>query len=264
MKLKLLNIFLCLISLISVTTSFSATIPDPCANLLSVVNRPTVADSACVVSDKHALLELGYQYQNLKGGGNAYNLPQAEFRLGLAGNNEVSIVLPNYNHQSMASQVGYNATSLGFKHEIGYDKHWLGAVDGLITLPSGSAAFGSNDFGATLNGVVVYNFNPNLSLAFMMGIRSQTLPHSEGGERFTSINPDLVLSWQFDDKSATYFEAYGQNKTAPGVGSGFNSDIGFLYLPTSYIEVDLELGQHISGSLAGFNNYVGTGVSFFL
>jgi hypothetical protein len=264
MKLKLTRIFLTLTSVTIIKVSFSSTIIDPCANLLSIVNRPTVADSACAVPYREALLELGYQYQNLKGGGSGYTLPQAEFRLGLPYQNEILIILPNYNHHSTTPHTGYDATAVGFKHEIGYNEQWLGAMDGLITLPSGSAAFGSNNVGTTLNGVIEYDFTPSLSLSLMLGVESQTLPHSEGGERFTSINPDLVLSWQLNEKSVTYAEIYGQTKTGPNIGSGFGSDLGLIYLLTSHIEADIEIGQRINGTLAPYNNYVGTGISFLM
>lgn len=241
------------------------TVDDPCGGpsaLLSLIDRPTVGDSACVVSFKQAVLESGYQYQELtQSSAKQQNLPEAEFRLGLPSNNEFVLVLPNYIHQSLLPGSGFNATTIGIKHELGYTQTWLGAVESLFTLPSGSSAYGAQAVGVALNGIVQYTFNPTVSLSFMLGVTSQTLSHQAGGERFTSINPDVVYTYILTPKINFYGEVYGQSKTGPGKGSGFNFDGGVLYLPLKNVEVDLEVGQRISGKLAGFSHYIGAGFS---
>lgn len=244
---------------------FAETVDNPCGGpsaLLNIVDRPTVGDSACVVPFKEALLELGYQYQQLShSAGYQQNFPEAGLRIGLPVNNELVLILPNYIHQSMAPHSGFGATTIGIKHEIGYTKTWLGAAEALFTLPSGSTAFGSQNMGTAVNGIINYTFNPMFSLSFMLGVTTQTESKLNGGERFTSINPDMVLTYVFTPKINFYGEVYGQSKTRLGEGSGFNFDGGLLYLPLPYLEVDLEVGQRISGNLNGFNHYIGTGMS---
>lgn len=238
-------------------------IDNPCAGLLSIVDRPTVGDSACVVPYKHIVLELGYQYQQLsQGAGQQQNFPEAEFRLGLPANNEFVFLPPNYIRQSMSS--GYTASTVGLKHQIGYNQHWLGAVEALVTLPSGSNNFGSDGTGAAFNGILSYTFNPQFNLTFMFGGSSQTLSRNDGGARFTSVNPDVVFTWTPKDKIDFYAEVYGQSKTGPDQGSGFNFDGGVVYLLFKNVAVDLEFGQRISGTLGGFNHYVGTGMAIQL
>ncbi len=260
---KLFGIFI--IHFGMVTNVFAETINNPCEGpsaLLNIVNRPTVADSACVVPFKEAVLELGFQYQQLThSAGYQQNFPEADLRIGLPANNELVIVLPNYIHQSMTPHSGFAATTMGIKHEIGYTQTWLSTVEALFTLPSGSAAFGSQNTGAAVNGIINYTFNSTFNLSFMFGVTTQTQSKLNGGQRFTSINPDLVLTYVLNQKINFYGEVYGQSKTGPGEGSGFNVDGGILYLPLSNLEVDLEVGQRMSGNLNGFNHYIGTGMS---
>jgi len=247
---------------------FADTIANPCGGpsaLLNIIDRPTVGDSACVVPFKNAVLETGYQYQQLThSAGHEQNVPEAEFRLGLPANNEFSILLPNYIHQSMTPHSGFSATTVGIKHEIGYNQHWLAAVEALITLPDGSAAFGSKGLGATFNGIVGYTFNPEFNLTLMLGGSTETQSSRNGGQRFTSINPDLVFTYSPTEKLDLYGEIYGQSKTGPGEGSAFNFDGGVIYLLFPSFAIDLELGQRISGNLGGFNHYIGAGMSIML
>jgi len=243
---------------------FADTIDNPCGGasaLLNIIDRPTVADSACVVPFRKAVIELGYQYQQLThSAGHEQNFPEAELRLGLPANNEFAIILPNYIHQSMTPRSGYSATTLGIKHEIGYTQNWLAAVEALFTLPDGSAAFGNKGLGAAFNGIISYAFNPQCNLSFMLGGSTETQSSHDGGQRFTSINPDLVFTYAPSEKINFYGEVYGQSKTGPGEGSGFNFDGGFLYLVLPSFAIDLEVGQRISGNLGSFDHYISTGM----
>ncbi len=238
---------------------------DPCGGpsaLLNIVDRPTVADSACVVPQKKVVIESGFQYQKLQGPGYAENFPEAVLRIGLPFHNEFVWVLPNYMHQSIVPHSGATATTVGVKHKVGYNTHWLGTVESLATLPTGSPAFGSESVGAALNGIVSYAPNASWDISFMLGVTSQTEPHANGGGRFQSVNPDLVVTYAVSDKLNFYLEVYGQSKTAPNEGSGFNTDGGALYLLHPNVSVDFELGQRLSGDLGGFSHYVGAGMAF--
>ncbi len=260
------KLFLALTILNGIASNASAdTIDNPCGGpnaLLNIIDRPTAADSACVVPFKKAVLEAGYQYQQFThSAGHEQNFPEAEFRLGLPANNEFSVLLPNYIHQSMTPHSGFAATTVAIKHEIGYTEHWLAAVEALFTLPSGSAAFGSDGLGTTFNGVVSYTFNPQFNLTFMLGGSSETQSSSNGGQRFSSINPDVVFTYSATEKLDLFAEIYGQSKTGPGQGSGFNFDGGIIYLLLPSFAIDLEIGQRISGNLGGFDHYIGTGMA---
>jgi hypothetical protein len=244
--------------------AFADTVSNPCAGLLAIVDRPTVADSACVVPYGNIVGEFGYQYQELRMDGQQQNFPEAEIRLGLPGNNELVVLLPNYIHQTKPSQSGDSATTVGIKHEIGYTQHWLGAVESLFLLPSGSNNFGSEGLGVTVNGIISYTFNPQFNLTFMLGETSQTTSNSQGGKRYTSTNPDLVFTWSPMEKIDIYAEVYGQSNTGPDAGSGFNFDGGIIYLLSKNLTIDIEYGQRLSGALGGFNHYIGAGFAIFI
>jgi hypothetical protein len=240
---------------------------DPCGGpsaLLAIMDRPTVSDSACVVPEKQVVLELGGQWTRFRDGSRGFNLPEAEFRAGIPGNNELVFLPPNYLRQTgggMAAS-GPSATVVGLKHELGYTGKWLGAVESLVTLPSGSAAFGSQGVGAAFNGIVNYDPTESTSLSMMLGVATQTLPDLAGGGRYTSLNPDFVGTWQPTKTLQLYGEIYGQSSTGPGQGAGWNGDGGVQYLLTESVEVDVEAGLRLAGNLGGLGRYVGVGLGF--
>lgn len=238
---------------------------DPCGGpsaLLAILDRPTVADSPCVVPDRHVVLELGAQRAVNRDGSHGFNFPEAEFRFGIPGDNELVLLPPNYARQMGSGAVvsGAGPTVAGIKHELGYTSHWLGAVEGLVTLPSGSAAFGSRGTGVAFNGIAGYSPTSNTGLSMMLGISSQTLPPQAGGGRYTSINPDFVGTWAPTQRFQFYGEVYGQSRTGPHLGAGWNTDGGIQYLLTPSIEVDAEIGVRLAGNLGGFRYYGGVGL----
>ncbi|MCL9684290.1 transporter [Legionella maioricensis] len=235
----------------------------PCGgptNLLAIIDRPSFADSACVTPDKTVILESGYEDLTLLGGGRQQNFPEAFLRFGLADRFEFNIFLPNYVHQTVLPYKGYDPSTLGVKHEIAASTQWVIAIDGYLILPSGSVNFGSERAGGIFNGLFSYNITSEISLSGMLGLSSQTLSINAGGQRYNSINPDLVLSWT-KEKISIYGEIYGQSKTGPQQGSGFITDAGVLYQIKKNIVIDLEAGHRISGVLDGFSYYWGTGIS---
>ncbi|HSW70886.1 MAG TPA: hypothetical protein VLH77_02780, partial [Gammaproteobacteria bacterium] len=244
---------------------FAAELPDPCGGpsaILALVDRPSAADSACVVPFEKGIIEAGFQYQNLKGSKRGYNLPETVLRLGLPAKTELVILFPNYFRQTVQPHAGWGPTTIGLKHELGYNEKWLASIEGLVIWPSGGAAFGSDGTGGIINGIIDYSLSPSLDLTFMLGVSTQALPYGASGQRFNSVNPDLVLAWLVTPKFQTYAEIYGQSKTGPSEGAGFNADAGIQYAWTPNLVTDLELGQRISGKLGSFNNYVGTGLAW--
>jgi len=230
-------------------------------DLLSFLDRPSVTDSACSVPEKNVLVETGYQYQLLTGGGNQHNVPSAVLRLGLADRFEVNISLPDYIHQSMHPRAGFTGTTLGVKRELIATEKFVFALEGSVTPSSGSSGFGSQKTGGEMAGVALYTFTSTLSISGKLGYTSQSESVQEGGQSFTSINPDVVLSWT-TDKYSFYGELDGETRTGCQQGSGYNMDFGIIYLLRKNIAVDFEVGQRISGTNYDFNQYVGAGISF--
>ena len=135
-------------------------------------------------------------------------------------------------------------------------------MDGLVILPTGSSLYGSSGVGGTLSGIAEWEITSNIAFTAMLGITSQTTSSSSGGERFTSLLPDLVLSWQAYPALQFYGEVYGQTKTSPTEGPGYNFDAGVQYLITPNFEIDAEDGFRLSGNLGGFKNFIGIGMGF--
>ena len=248
---------------LSISTAFADTVSDPCApsNFLNIINRPSASDSPCAVKYKNFATQAGYQYSKISHTGYSQTFPQTEFRVGLPANNEFDVIAPNYNRLSAYPHSGASATGVGLKHEIGYTSAIIGAVESIITLPSGSAAFGSDGMGVAFNGILSYNYNQQINLTFQLGASSLTLPSSSGGGRFISFNPVAVFTYSLTQKLEFYIQGYGASCTAPKQGSGFNTDGGVIYLLLPNFVIDLEAGQRISGKLLGIDHYFGTGMS---
>ncbi len=257
------KIFLFFFLLIAVTRVFANSYTDPCTTgLLALINRPSMTGSPCVVPNKKILLEGGYQYLNLPSGANGYSTPQAEIRLGLPGHNEFLLSLPTYFHQTMSPRAGWSAVTLSFKHKIGHNANWVGAIEGLVTLPTGSENYGSKSVGGMVNGIATYAFNPVFSLTGMLGVMSEYLQYIGNGARFNSVNPDLLATWQLNDKWMPFVELYAQTRTGPGKGFGLLTDGGVYYLFTPRVSLDAELGQRITGNW-GFQSYAGVGAGVY-
>ena len=248
-------------------------VSDPCSGpdaLLSLIDRPTVGDSACVVPAGRTLLESGVaRYVPNPASGYSLGYPQLELRFGLPANNELVLLPPNINrsvtpvlgggHQIVS---GGSASVVGLKHEFGYNSQWLWAGETLVTLPSGSPDFGSAATGYAINGIVNDNVTPIFSLTLMLGATHLAAPSNiHAGAYYWSMNPDLVASWQTTERFQFYVEVYGQGHTGPGEGAGYNADGGIQYLLTPNVELDAEVGQRLSGNLGGWSHYSGIGVA---
>lgn len=244
----------------------------PCSGpsgLLGLLDRPTVGDSSCVVPQGQAVLEAGATAGGLYGGpgGQVNTLPNLELRWGLPGNSEFVWLPPNFQYESVnagpagpaATVRGFGATTIGIKHELGYNQHWQWTAEALATLPSGDSTFGSHGVGGAVNGIVSYGNGP-LGVSLMVGVTSQTEPTASGGQRFQSFNPDLVVTWLSSARLQFYGEVYAQSHIGYGQGWGTDADGGLQYLVTPDFELDMEEGVRLQGALGGFSNYTGVGL----
>ncbi len=252
----------CVVTLCTFDTHAETAIPDPCAgSLLAMIDRPTVADNPCVVPPSNVVIEGGAQRSTSRYGGWSVNFPEAVVRAGFGDRNELVIAGPNYYRLDGTNPyvAGFGAAIVGLKHELGYTDQWLGAVEALATLPSGSTAFGSPSLGAAVNGVVSYSVSENVGLSLMLGVSSQALSGASGGSRYVSVNPDFVATWSPKDGVQLFGEVYGQSRTGPGEGPGWNADSGIQFLVSPNIVVDVEVGTRLAGNLGGFGHYYGAG-----
>lgn len=238
---------------------------NPCSHsdnlLLALINRPTASDSACVVPTSKVVLESGYQYQSFYYGGYSENYPEAQLRFGLPLKTEFVWTLPNYYHQNVEPHSGFGAMVTGLKHQFITQKNWVLTGEVLITLPTGSADFGSQGVGYAINAISSYNISELVNLTLMMGFTSQTLPKNSNGGRYNSFNPDVVVSFNLSKELVFYAEVYGYTKIGPNEGAITNADSGFIYLVNPHVAVDIEAGVHLGGSHVSFKHYYGLGLS---
>ncbi|HAT1596415.1 TPA: transporter [Legionella pneumophila] len=229
-------------------------------DMFSFVDRGGIAINPCVVPPRNVLLGLGYQYQQLIGGGIQNNFPSSVIEVGFPDYFEVDLTLPSYINQTVAPRIGYSATQLDFKRILWFNSKWIASVNGTVIFPSGSSSFGSKGSGGGVTGILAYNINDQLNLTGTLEYISISEPINSGGQSYTSVNPDLLLSWT-KNKISLFAEVYGQSKTAPDERSGYNADAGILYLIKKNIVIDLEIDQRISGLLDGVERYYGGGIT---
>lgn len=229
-------------------------------DMLSFLERGGIATNPCVVPPRNVLISSGYQYQQLIGEGVQHNFPAAAIQLGLPGYFEVDLLLPNYINQTVDPRIGFSQTQLIVNHVLWFNNKWVITASGTFVFPSGSASFGSPNPGGGVIGILSYNFNSQLNLTGNLGITSQSEPSYDGGQSYTSVNPDLILSWT-KNKISLFAEIYGQSKTAPDEGSGFSTDAGVLYQVKKNIAIDFEVNQRITGLLNGVERYYGGGIT---
>lgn len=254
--------FAVLIFLIYVNAS-GEQIPPLCAGgvnqLLTLVDRPSIAYSPCTVPKQLILIESGYNYAQVIPRNNAHIVPQTEIRIGIMNNSEIDIFPPQYIYQFPIKASGFTSSSIGLKHVAYYDEHQLITLQGYITPSSGSDYYGTRSTGFLINAIYNYGFDSGVSISTLAGLLSSADSPNQDNQRFYSFNPIVVLGWSLSDKLAPYIELYGQSKTASNEGWGLSMDTGFNYLVAKNLTVDMEYGQSISGGISGIKRYIGAG-----
>lgn len=260
--------FLLISSLLVIAVAHAEHTPPTCSGdnaLLAILDRPSVAFSACTVPNKASSIEAGYTYQNMVSNGHSYNVPQTELRIGLINNTELDIFPPNLNETSNPFQLGFGSTSIGLKHVAFFDLHQLATVQGYITAPSSNSAFGSKNLGFLINGIYNYSFASGLSISSSLGFASVPSPPSAvDTQNFYTINPIITVGWSLTEQISPYIEFYSQSKTAIDQGWGVGLDVGLIVLVAHNVSVDVSGGQRVSGAIGGVDHYFGAGFSFAL
>lgn len=247
----------------------TASADDPCDGLLAILDRPTVADSTCVVKNGHLIAELGYQNGPIKGS-SASRLaffPQAELRYGLPADWELKLFPPNYVIQTQrgitggGSVDGLGDTAFGVKHEFAQFSGFVFTADAKVTVPTGNRAFSSGGTEANVQGIVSYDITKKLTISGLIGVSTLTARADNGSvDRFTSVNPDIVVTYQINDRLQLYSEVYGNTVTAPGQGPNYSFQGGVQYLLTKNIEVDASGGVLLRGPTGVQSRFANFGV----
>jgi hypothetical protein len=242
-------------------------IPPTCSGdtaLLSILDRPSVAFSACTVPSKAISIESGYSYQKATPSGYSHNVPQTELRIGLINNTEIDIFPPNYNETSNPFQAGFSSGSIGLKHVLFFDANQLASFQGLVTAPSSNPYFGSINTGFLINAIYSYSFNSGVSISPSVGFASVSSSSDFPTKNYYSINPILTMGWSLTDKINPYLEVYSQSKTAIDQSWGVSMDGGLIFLIAHNVSLDVSAGQRIAGFINSVDHYFGAGFSFAL
>jgi hypothetical protein len=236
-----------------------------CVGIMNIANHPSIIDSTCSVPFKKVVIELNYINERLiNHAGTQQNYPNAELRIGLPAHNEIIVLLPNYIQQSTAPTSGSSAAIAGMKHSINYNEKWAFAIEVLANTASGSYYFGSQHWGATVNGIASYSITQKLNLEVQLGISRISEARAVGGRYFNSFNPDVVLSYAPFEKLSFYSEIYAQTKIDASQGAGVNFDGGMLLLVSKNTVLNFSIGQQLYNYLGGFEHYVNAGISVML
>src|SRR3990167_8368884 len=154
LKIIILYIFFCLIN----TSVFAETKGYPCLNpeVMELTDRGTITDTPCIVPEQQFLVEGGYQYQKLITSESLEVYPQAQIVYGLPHKLEIFLDVPSYNRPTNFVPSGLSPVNIGIKHEFAYGKKWSASLQGIVTIPSGSNAFGSPKISEVVNGIFAY------------------------------------------------------------------------------------------------------------
>lgn len=238
--------------LLASATGFAAEAINPCVGtLLNLVDRPSVADNACVPGLNHAILELGYQHQQ----NTLQNYPEATIRLGLTPRSEFFTVLPNYFKSAKFSQSGFSSAAIGFKQIVILGQQHLTTLEGAVVLPE-TGIWGNQSLGGIVNAIYSDNMTSKLNFTAMMGISYLAGSQAKKAHYATHFNPIINLQYALSEKFNGYGELFGQ--TQPG---SMGADVGMLYLVKPNVVVDASLGQHLTGNQGDFKRYIGIGFS---
>ena len=236
--------------------------------MLATLDRPTVADSPCVVKPWRLITEQGIQSGPVKGSDtrSLTQFPQSELRYGLPENWELKLFPPNYNIATLRGPgdnrvMGFGDTAFGVKHQFGTLSGFTFAADTKITIPTGRTAFSDGGIEANVQGIIGYNITPKLGISGMVGVSTLTRRGDDGRiTRFASINPDVVVTYQINDSLQIYSELYGNTVTAPHQGPNLSYQGGVQYLLTKSIEVDLSGGGVLRGPAGLPSRYINAGL----
>jgi hypothetical protein len=256
----------CLIFIINFCIFLTAYADDkkPCEGqygFLDLVNRPSIANSPCTVPNKEWVLEGGYRYKKLADMGEAQVAPFGNLRLGLPANTEIFAISPNYTRETIFPKSGFGPTSVGLKHVLFSKGKGMVTAYGFVTPPSGGNGFGTRRWGGYVSSILNYELTEKIGLVGEFSFTTTVEPPVNGGQRFSSFNPDFFISYNPVDYIEIFAELYGETKTGYQQGSGFIGHIGFIYLIKKNWTIDLEAGQRIYGLVLDVERFVGVGTS---
>ena len=248
---------------------------DPCGGdgrLLATLNRPTVGYSACAVPPGTLLFEEGYQNQQQGAGLDTFLIqyPQSFTRIGVKPRLEIDLIGPYGNKLAVPDGTGgysrthgYQDSGLGFKYEFEPKGKFTIGVDGLYTAPNGSAGFTNGGSTETANLDIAYAVTPSFGVGTTQAFSSSSGFKADGSAaRFGVWTPSVVFTQQLNHYYQLYAEYVYVSKLAPDQNGRAFVDYGVQHLLGKCFELDLELGNAITGDKNLRFHYFGVGIGW--
>jgi hypothetical protein len=258
--------FFCSKAVLAQATPSPAPTEDPCASIIDLINRPTLASSPCAVSTNHVLVESGYANvaSTGSGAGVAANYPQAVIRIGTFDPKfEFDIFAPNYTHSNLGGVKGWSDFAVGTQFNLGHNDKAVWGGGALVWIPTGDRAFSAGTVQFTGDFNWVYNLGPVFGLFGTESINALGNPGPSGSpQSYFAFIPSTGISAGLSASSVLYGEYtyFSQVSAAPGSKSAF--DFGYEQGVGSHIVLDVEYGFSPPGPNGQKQHYVGAGLSF--
>lgn len=242
-------------------------LPDPCGPIMSVVSRPTVTNAVCTVGPGQALLENGWSntVTTGPGGGNTASYPQSLLKLGTNSSHlDLELGLPNVTRTTVGGAYvgGVSDVNFGAKFELGYSAKAVWGVAGVISVPSGDAAFTAGESTYSLGGNGSYAVTSLFALAGTVNFNALAGPDASGTiRRYSSIAPSIVFSLTpspFTTAFAEYAYTSHAGYSLPGrttLDAGISADL------SPHFQFDVEAGWLPTLIQGQRQHYVGAGLS---
>jgi hypothetical protein len=242
---------------------------DPCASILSIVNRPSFGTGVCTVRTGRFDIENGITHTTTtgEGGGSASLYPQSLVRVGTSDPHlDLEFGLPSIARSSSggATVSGWSDASIGVKYELGYTSKADWGANAALVVPTGSAAFtaGKTQFTGGFNWG--YTINAEFGLAGTLDLNESVSANASGvPQSYFAAMPSLALSAALPGGPSQITAEYAYF-TAAGPNLGGKAWLDFIYSRDlgPHVQIDVEYGLSPTPIGGQRQHYVGAGLSF--
>jgi hypothetical protein len=219
-------------------------------------DRPQITSSSVVVPCGSLQFENGFQ-QTGQGGRQGVDLPETSIRLGVAGNTELRIGVPDYFYNEDTPSgfaSGFGDLSLGIKQQLGPRAGFNLSLIPSISLPTGAAAISSHGYDASLQLPWSHTLSKNWTVAGQFAVMwpTESGRHNLTGQASAYFDRQLTSSW---DAYVEYSGDFPQRG-----GPAHLVDFGTSYKLSPHQQLDFHCGFGLSSSAP--SHTIGLGYSF--
>ncbi len=216
----------------------------------------------------HFDVETGYTNTTTSGmgGGSGAIYPQPLVRVGTANPHfDLELGLPSAATSSVGEPTvfGTSDVSVGAKYEAGYSAKAEWGFNGLITFPTGSAAFsaGNPQYTGSLNGA--YTVSSVVGVAGSLSFNELSGLNSSGvSQSFFAFIPSLELTASLPGPSEFFGEYAYFSQAGVGLGGKSLVDFGYIRDVGGHLQFDVEYGFSPTLLNGQTQHYIGAGLSF--